>query len=85
MLFHPCMKPITINVSESTYLDFKKYAKRQDRKTAELIREAMELYREKKIKDSASRSLRELEPVSLGRIIRPLAKGDDILGEMANP
>lgn len=78
------MKPITINVSESTYLDFKKYAKRQDRKTAELIREAMELYREKKIKASASRSLRELEPVSVGRILKPLDGGEDILGEMVH-
>jgi hypothetical protein len=65
-------------------MDFKKYAKRKDRKTAELIREAMELFREKKIKDSASRSLRELEPVSLGRMITPLGEGDDILGEMTN-
>jgi hypothetical protein len=78
------MKPITVNVSESTYMDFKKYAKRTDRKTAELIREAMELYREKKIKDSVSRSLRELEPVSLGRMIAPLTESDDILGEMTH-
>jgi len=78
------MKPITFNVSESTYLEFKKYAKRQDRTTAELIREAMELYREKKIKASASRSLRELEPVSLGRMLEPLDGGEDLLGEMAN-
>lgn len=78
------MKVITVNVSESTYREFQAYAKRQDRKTAELIREAMELYREKKIDESASRSLRELQPVSLGRVLAPLEDGDDILGEMAN-
>jgi hypothetical protein len=78
------MKPITINVSESTYLEFKEHAKRQDRKTAELIREAMELYREEKIGESNSQSLRELQPVSIGRIIAPLTENDDVLGEMVN-
>jgi hypothetical protein len=78
------MKPITINVSESTYREFKEYARRQDRKTAELIREAMELYREKKIQDSGVTSLRELRPESLGKILQPLSSEDDILDEMIN-
>ena len=43
------MKLISLNVSEKTYGEFKKYAQDQDRPVAELIREAMELYREKKI------------------------------------
>lgn len=78
------MKPITINVSESTYREFKNYARRQDRKTAELIREAMELYREKKILDSGATSLRELRPKSLGKVLQPLSLEDDLLGEMIN-
>jgi hypothetical protein len=78
------MKPITINVSESTYREFKEYARRQDRKTAELIREAMELYREKKIQDSGVTSLRELRPESLGKVLQPLSSEDDILDEMIN-
>jgi len=78
------MKPITINVSESTYREFKKYARRQDRKTAELIREAMELYRREKIRDSELCSLHELRPESLGRITAPLSPSDDLLGEMTN-
>lgn len=78
------MKPITINVSESVYRDFQEYAKRKDRKAAELIREAMELYREKKIHETSSRSLRDLQPVSLGRVITPLEGDEDILGEMTN-
>lgn len=78
------MKPITINVSESTYREFKNYARRQDRKTAELIREAMELYREKKILDSGATSLRELRPQSLGKVLQPLSLEDDLLGEMVN-
>lgn len=76
------MKPITVNVSESTYREFKDYARRQDRKTAELIREAMELYREKKIRDSGARSLRDLRPESLGKVLRPMSSEDDLLDEM---
>jgi hypothetical protein len=43
------MKIISLNVSEKTYTEFKKYAQDQDRPVAELIREAMELYRDRKI------------------------------------
>ncbi len=39
------MKTITINVSEPVYRDFQEYARRNDRTTSELIREAMEEYR----------------------------------------
>lgn len=78
------MKPITVNVSESTYREFKDYARRQDRKTAELIREAMELYREKKILDSGAYSLRDLRPVSLGKVLRPMSSDDDLLDEMVH-
>ena len=78
------MKPITINVSEITYREFKDYARRQDRKTAELIREAMELYREKKILDSGAYSLRDLRPVSLGEVLQPMSSDDDLLDEMVH-
>ncbi len=43
------MKLISIHVSEKTYGEFRKYAEHQDRPVAELIREAMEFYRERKI------------------------------------
>jgi hypothetical protein len=78
------MKPITINVSEPTYREFKEYAKRKDRNTSELIREAMELYLEQTIADSGTRSLRDLRPRSMGKVLRPLDTGDDLLGEMTN-
>lgn len=78
------MKPITINVSESTYKEFREYAKRQDRKTAELICEAMELYREKRIQDSGAQSLRDLRPESVGKVLRPLDTDDDLLDEMSH-
>lgn len=78
------MKPITINVSEPTYREFQEYARRHDRKTSELIREAMEIYRLEKIEGGQTGSLARLEPISLGRILEPLAGEDDLLGEMTN-
>ena len=48
------MKSISIYVSEKTYTEFKKYAQAQDRPVAELIREAMELYRDRTIQPQTS-------------------------------
>ena len=78
------MKPITVNVSEPTYREFQDYAQRKDRKTSELIREAMECYREQHIRDAGDRSLRELRPRALGKILRPLESEDNLLDEMVN-
>ena len=74
------MKTITINVSEPVYRDFREYARRQDRPTSELIREAMALYRDQRIRPSGS--LRDLRPLSLGEVLRPVSADDDLLGEM---
>ena len=78
------MKTITFNVSEPVYREFQEYAKRNDRKASELIREAMERYRDETIRDSGSASLRDLQPVSVGEVRRPLSGDDDLLGEMTN-
>ena len=48
------MKAISVYVSEKTYDEFQKYAQDQDRPVAELIREAMEAYRERKIQPQTS-------------------------------
>jgi hypothetical protein len=63
------MKTITLNVSEPVYADFQRYAQEQDRPTSELLREAMEAYRQAKIRPI--RSLRELQPSSIGRVLQP--------------
>lgn len=76
------MKTITINVSEPVYREFQEYAKRKDRKTAELIREAMERYRDNIIGQSQARSLRDLQPLTAGRVLRPLSADDDLMDEM---
>ena len=75
------MKTITINVSESVYRDFQEYAASRDRTTSELIREAMEEFRTRKLRPG--RTLAELEPYSGGEVSAPLWP-DDILDEMMN-
>ncbi len=74
------MKTITINVSEPVYNNFKYYAKQKDRTTSELIREAMEEYNSHHIRKQTS--LKDLSPISVGEIIKPLTVDDDIFGEM---
>ncbi len=44
------MKLISVYVSAKTYSEFKSYAEAEDRPVAELIREAMELYRNSRIR-----------------------------------
>jgi hypothetical protein len=74
------MKTITINVSDPVYREFQEYARRHDRTAAELIREAMDLYRQRWA--SRTSSLRQLPPLDLGGVRRALAADDDVLGEM---
>lgn len=74
------MKTITINVSEPIYRDFQKFAQERDRTTSELIREAMDEFRERRIRPR--QSLRDHRPASVGRVIRPLSREDDLLAEM---
>ena len=74
------MKTITVNVSEPVYRDFQRFARARDRTASELIREAMEDYRERRIVRSTT--LADLSPVSVGRVLRPLCMDDDLLGEM---
>ena len=74
------MKAITINVSEPVYREFQRYASALDRTTSELIREAMEDYLDEKLKRRAS--LKDLEPVSLGKLPSDTTTRGDLLAEM---
>ena len=74
------MKTISINISEPVYEDFVDYARRTDRTAAELIREAMELFRNQRIRPRTS--IAGLKPLNLGKALRPFIGRDDILGEM---
>jgi len=77
------MKTITINVSEPVYEDFRRASKALGRPTSELIREAMEAYRREQLRPRTD--LRGFRPRSAGKILRPLAPGDDLLTEMLDP
>lgn len=56
------------------------HAQRTDRTAAELIREAMELFRQERIRPRTS--LAALKPLDLGKSLCPLSNRDDLLGEM---
>lgn len=74
------MKTISVNVSKPVYEDFMELAKRTDRTAAELIREAMDLFRNQRIRPRTS--LAALKPLNLGKTLRPLTSREDLLGEM---
>lgn len=74
------MKTITINVSETAYEDFRRASRSLGRSTSELIREAMETYRRERLRPPTD--LRTFRPRSLGRVLKPLERGEDLLGEM---
>jgi hypothetical protein len=74
------MRTITINVSEPVYEDFRRFARKTDRKASELIREAMELYRKEHMQRRTS--LKDRRPASVGGPIQAITTEDDILGEM---
>jgi len=74
------MKTITINLPEPVYNEFKAYAKRTDRKTSELIREAMERYRDMQFLSTTS--ICDLPPLNVGKVLAPLTREDDLLEDM---
>ena len=74
------MKTISVNISEPIYNDFLEHARKTDRTAAELIREAMELFRNQRIRPRTS--VAALKPLNLGKTLRPLSSRDDVLGEM---
>ena len=74
------MKTITVNVSEPVYQDFQSFARKADRKTSELIREGMELYRQ--VHMNPRSTLRDRRPASVGGPIAMITSDDDLLGGM---
>jgi len=76
------MKTITINVSEPVYVEFQERARQMDRSASELIREAMDEYRQRHL--ARSTSLRDRRPASVGGPVEPIDSSADILDEMLN-
>ncbi|MGI8605062.1 MAG: ribbon-helix-helix protein, CopG family [Verrucomicrobiales bacterium] len=80
------MKTITIHVSEPVYRDFQRHARRTDRKAAELIREAMAEYCERRIRGQARPSLyAPPKATSLGRILKPWTSRAELLEDFLSP
>jgi hypothetical protein len=78
--YFECMKTITINVSEPVYAEFQQASKAMGRPTSELIREAMEYYRNERL--YPRRSMKDFRPRSVGKVLKPLDSQDDLLNEM---
>ena len=74
------MKAITIKVPEPVYRDFRRLARAQGRTTSELIRQAMDEFHERRV--ARSTTLADLNPVSVGRVLKPLSPDDALLAEM---
>lgn len=74
------MKTITLNVSQPVYEAFQEYAREHDRTASEFIREALAIYRDERMRPR--QSLRGLPALSLGKVLRPMQPGDDLLEEM---
>lgn len=74
------MKTITVNVSDPIYRDFSHYAKQVGNSASELIRRAMEDYHQRFIVKKTT--LRNRRPASVGGVVQPIGRGDDLLGEM---
>jgi hypothetical protein len=77
------MKTITIRVSESVYEVFRRASKSSGRPIAELMREAMESYRRHHLTPRGD--LRGFLPRSMGKVLEPLSRDDDLLDEMLHP
>lgn len=68
MLGH--MRAVTIHVDEPVYRDFQRLSRRAKRSTSELIREAMENYRQKAVPPRTP-LWQASEPASVGKIKLP--------------
>lgn len=73
------MKTISVTVSETDYERFRRAAAEEDRSIAQLIREAMTLYREVKL--DQRRPLRELAVLIGHRPVQPLPTREELYGE----
>lgn len=79
---HQCqhVKTITVSVSKSVYEAFQIHARKVDWKASELIREAMEMFRQEHMERRTS--LLDRKPVSVGGAMTAIDSSDGILGAM---
>jgi hypothetical protein len=77
------MKVISVSVSESDYEDFRRAAREQNRPVAQLIREAMALYRVERLAER--RPLKELPVLAGHRPLGPLPSRAEVYEETFEP
>ena len=75
------MVTIEISVPDAAYADFRRGARVQRRPVADLVREALEAYRQERL--ASPRDLTAWSPVSVGRVLGPLGPDDDLMVEMS--
>jgi hypothetical protein len=73
-------RAVTLDVPEDLYRHFEDGARRTNRTTAELMREALASY--ELPYERRRGSVRRLQPLDLGEVLRPLTPDDDLLEEM---
>jgi predicted CopG family antitoxin len=72
------MKAVTIHLDESVYSEFQKLARKSKRTASELIREAMDLYRQK-VKKNSSSLIDSPPAASVGGILEPWSNRSEML------
>ena len=72
------MKAVTVHLDESVYRDFQQQARKQRRTASELIREAMETYRQR-LKPARAPLSKSPAPASVGSVRQPWSTRSDLL------
>lgn len=73
------MKAVTIHVSEPVYREFKEQARRRERPASELIRAAMDEYRERHFRSGTSLA-EPLPAASVGAVLESWGSRAELLG-----
>ena len=71
------MKTVSIEIPESLYAEYEDYAQRRNTNVADVIRMALELHRARLRK--GTHSIRDIKPVSMGKILKPWASRAELL------
>lgn len=77
------MKVVTIHLEESVYSEFQTLARKSKRTASELIREAMDLYRQK-VKKNTHSLLDPPPPASVGGFLQPWSDRSEMLDNFFN-
>ena len=72
------MKAVTIHLDESIYSEFQSLARKSKRTASDLIREAMQVYRDRSKKNTHSMA-EAPPPASVGAVLKPFSNRGDML------